>query len=233
MAENRNPRKPTGETGPVRMFMGPQGATAEFQKFAFPTQKDEIEALIAGDFLRMAESLLPFRVASHSQNKQNDFDFVIETSVGQKYLELAEVALLKSGSYSAAPSSYKPYDFAQEMLQLVLRKSAHYGGHPPQGLNLLLYITHWAFIPSDSAISLLQYWTLKNAHGFEGIYLYGPISPGDGIPFLIYPTPTEQWTAFDPERIRAATVQNLDPHAWKPGSRLNFQCDATTQRKTP
>lgn len=219
MSRHRSSRKPTGDTGPVRMSMGPQGGTAEFQRLAFPTQKEDIEALIARGFLRAAEPLLPFRVLSHSQNKQDDFDFDVATSSGQKHLELAEVAFLNSqpASYGAAPPSYKPYDFAQDVLQLILRKSAHYGGRPPLGLHLLLYVTHWTFIPSESTISLLRFWTVKNTHGFEGIHWYGPITPEEGIPFCIYPTPLEQWATFDPERFRSSVVQNLDPRGWKPG----------------
>jgi hypothetical protein len=219
MTKRKQLKKPTGETGPVLMSAGPRGADAEFQQLAFPTKKEDIEALIMRGFIRAAETFLPFRVQSYAPNKQADFDFDLLTSAGPKSAELAEVAFLKDvgGSYRAAPPSYKPYDFAQNVLNLILRKSTHYGGRPPAGLHLLLYITHWAFIPSQSTLSLLQFWALKRPHGFEGIYWYAPIMGDEGISFLIYPTPTDHWANFDPEALRSAVVQNLDPRGWVPG----------------
>jgi hypothetical protein len=219
MTKRRKPKKPTGETGPVLISAGAAGARASFQQLAFPTRKEDIEGLIMRGFIPAAGTLLPFRVQSYVPNMQDDFDFNLITSAGPKSVELAEVAFLKTvgGSYEAASPSYKPYDFAQNVLDLILRKSAHYGGRPPAGLHLVLYITHWAFTPSRSSLSLLQFWTLERAHGFEGIYWYAPIMSDEGIAFLVYPTLPEHWANFDPEALRAAVVQNLDPKGWVPG----------------
>jgi hypothetical protein len=220
MSNRQKPNKPTGETGPTLISFGPQGVKSEFQQLAFPKQKEAVEALIIQGFLRTAGALLPFHIESCTPNQQDDFDFSLTTSAGPKNVELAEVALLdnQTPSYRAAPASYKPYDFAQRVLDLILSKSAHYAQRPPTGLHLLLYITHWAFIPSESALKLLQFWTLKRAHGFEGVYWYAPIASQDGIPFLIYPTPSEQWSTFDPESFRSSEVHNLNPRGWVPGS---------------
>jgi hypothetical protein len=218
MSKRRKPKKPTGDAGPVLISFGPHEVRAEFQQLAFPPQKEEIEALIIRGFVRAAESLLPFRVHACTPNKQDDFDFDLATSAGPKSVDLAEVAFLNNQepSYKTAPASYRPYDFAQSILDLILRKSAHYGQHPATGLHLLLYITHWAFIPSESTLCLLRFWTFKRAHGFEGVYWYAPITAEEGIPFLIYPTPSEQWGTFDPERFRSSVVDNFDPRAWVP-----------------
>ena len=202
------------------MFMsaGPQGASAEFQQFAFPTAKEEIEDLVVRGFLRAGESLLPFHVESYVPNKQDDFDFDLVTSKGRRSVELAEIAFLSKsgGSYETVPSSYKPYDFAQEILALIHKKSVHYGGRPPAGLHLLLYITHWAFIPSMSTLALLQYWASQKPHGFEGIHWYAPITKDEGIAFPI--SPVQPPSGFSPEALRNSVVQNLDPRGWKPGA---------------
>ena len=217
MAKKRKPSKPTGESGPVFMSAGPQGAAAQFQQLAFPTAKEEIAALVVHGFVKAAESILPFRVESYGLNKQDDFDFDVNTTAGPKSLELVEVAFLEKagGSYTNVPSSYKPYEFAQAILGVILKKSRHYGGRPPAGLHLLLYITHWAFIPSMSTLALLQHWTATRTHGFEGIHWYAPITRDDGIAFPVFPVAVP--AKFDPEAFRGAVVQNLDPKAWTPG----------------
>jgi hypothetical protein len=177
MANDEKPRKPTDKSGQTRMSAGPTGASAEFQPLAFPTNKSEIEDLIVRLFIPASARWLPFRVDSYSPNEEKDFDFSLATSAGPKTLDLVEVAFLREsgGSYQAVRSSYKPYEFAQNVLNLILKKSAHYGGRPPNGLHLLLYITHWAFFPDQTTLALLQYWSLKSGHGFEGIYWLTPV----------------------------------------------------------
>lgn len=204
------------------MSGGSSGASAEFQPIELPHDKAGIETRMAEGFIRAAtfQALLPFRVQTIVPNAENDFDFNLETSHGPKVLELVEIAPLQQlgGSYDSATGVIKSYPFAEQVLRVILGKSGHYGSRPPVGLHLLLYITHWAFLPGDAITSLLQYWCLRQQHGFEGIYWYAPFDDTTGVAFLLFPTPEEHWRGFDPESKRESTLHNLNPRGWTPSA---------------
>jgi hypothetical protein len=216
-------RKPSGRIGPTMFSFGHDGPKAEFQPIPFPKTKEEIEAFIVQGFLRAAQQqgILQSPSLSASQNELNDFDFSLTTPSGNKSLELMEIALLEHlrGAYDKAPLAYKSYEFAQYILKKLKGKSDRYTTSTGAGLLLLMYITDWRFIMSDTVIALLQYWTLKDKHSFEGIFCYSPITPQDGIAHLIYPTPHGFWRGFNPELYQNNISHNLDPADWSTGSK--------------
>ena len=208
----RKHRKPTGITGPTRV--GPDGV--RFLQIPFPETKDEIEQFVVASFSREA---LPggLTIRSKHQNRENDLDFAIKTNKGGKFLELMEVAPLENlrGSYTSAPSSYKPYEFAEYIHAKAMKKSDHYAsGHAPK-IVLLLYVTHWTFTLSESVICLLQYWFATKPHCFEWIFAYHPIDQQTGIRHLLFPTPVDFWRTFDPNSLRENVVHNLSPMDWQ------------------
>ena len=76
--------KPTGDIGPTRATVV-EGGNVEvtFEKIAFPTSKDEVEAFIVQDFLvSMSAALAPhgetFIFGNPTKNAENDFDFCVE-----------------------------------------------------------------------------------------------------------------------------------------------------------
>ncbi|MCC7227811.1 MAG: hypothetical protein IT507_14100 [Burkholderiaceae bacterium] len=206
-------KKPVGTIGPIRLC----AAGAEFHKVRFPDTKDEIEALIVQAF---ASEIMPdgLMITNVDQNAENDFDFFLKTTDGNKYLELIEVAPLENlrGSYKVAPSTYKPYDFAAYILSKVLSKSVRYRGAKKSGIVLLIYITHWSFTLSESVITLLQYWLTTQSHSFERIYCYQPIDPASGVRHLVFPTPLDHWSTFVPDAFKDKLVHNLSPLLWNP-----------------
>ncbi len=127
-----------------------------------------------------------------------------------------EIAPLEHvGAYAAAPPSYEPYELAKYLLSKIQGKSEKYGKAKGVEQYLLLYITDWRFILSQSVMALLQYWTLTTAHNFTGIYLYMPMNKDEGISSLLFPTPADFWKNFNPESLKENLVQNLDPKGWK------------------
>ena len=82
------------------------------------------------------------------------------------------------------------------------------------GLLLLIYMTDWHFIISNTVVALLQYWTIQKKHNFEEIYCYCPITHQEGIAFLIFPTPRGLWKNFDPEEYKDRVTHNLNPQGW-------------------
>lgn len=208
----RQPTKPTGTIGPVRL----SGEGLEFQQIDFPRTKDEVEAFIVRSFLNSSGSL-PLAIDNFSQNEQNDFDFTINTSEGRKYLELMEIAPLENlrGSYQSAPSKYKPYDFAEYIFKKMMGKSDKYQGAASSNICLLIYITDWAFTLSETIVALLQYWAAHKQHSFQYVFCYSPIDQNAGVTKLIFPTPLEFWSGFNPEAFRNNEVINLSPLKWE------------------
>jgi len=222
MSDRKKLTKPTGITGPITVTFGATGSVAEFKQLEFPKTKEEIEKFIVNGFLKAAATLnfLPQAVVSASQNDQANFDFSLKlTGGGTKSLELMEIAPLENlrGSYVSAPASYKPYDFARFIFEKLMAKSQRYKASNQGGLILLVYVTDWHFVLSQTVTALLQYWTCHTAHSFEAIYCYSPMDESSGIAELIYPTQTEFWTTFDPERYKENLVINLSPTAWVSG----------------
>ena len=205
-------KKPTGAIGPTCI----SARGAEFLPIAFPRVKEEIEKFIVQGFVKNAGAV-PLAILSHKQNLQNDFDFTIETTEGIKFLELMEIAPLENlrGAYEMAPSSYKPYDFAEYIFAKVNRKSGKYWGARSSNICLLIYITDWAFTLSQTVVALLQYWLAHQSHSFQYIFCYSPIDIESGVSNLIYPTPIKFWKGFDPNKYRENIVHNLSPLKWE------------------
>src|SRR5690606_18601095 len=130
--------------------------------------------------------------------------------------ELMEIAPLENlrGSYASAPSQYKPYDFAQYIYGKAMKKSSRYVGKKSPRIVLLVYVTNWSFILSESVVCLLQYWLQSDPHNFEQVYVHHPVEPGFGFTSLLFPTPAVHWKNFDPATLKDNVVQNLSPLEW-------------------
>jgi len=208
----KSSKKPVGTNGPVSISEN----EIEFQKLEYPKSKEAIEIAIVRSF---ADGNIPggLQISSFYQQDQNDFDFKVESNCGDLYLELMEIAPLEHlhGSYANAPSEYKPYDFSKYIFDKAMGKSTRYGGSKVPRIVLLLYITDWAFVLSDSVICLLQFWMQNQAHSFLKVFVHQPIQEGFGISHLIYPTPGVHWRKFDPESLKDNLVKNISPVQWK------------------
>jgi len=230
MNQTNGHKKPTGDSGVTKISADAEGSKADFKRLEFPHTKDQIEKFIVENFLRLAPSagVFPHTNCTVLQNPESDLDFTLHCADKcPRKLELMEVAPLEHlrGSYTSAPSSYKPYEFGRYILNKMLSKSSKYGLSGQTELHLLIYITDWKFILSQSVTALLQYWTLKTSHNFAGIYVYMPINETEGVSQLIFPTPHDHWKSFNPDTLKDNVVQNLDPKGWKSGGNesSNFQ----------
>ena len=131
-------------------------------------------------------------------------------------MEIAPLENLQ-GKYKNAPSSYKPYDFAEWIYNKIMRKSDKYAGMVETKIILLLYITHWTFSLDKIATELLQYWIAENKNNFELIYFYSPCTEDFGRPQLISPTSLDVFKKrnFSPKRFKDIIVHLLSPFDWK------------------
>jgi hypothetical protein len=152
--------KPSGTSGFFQVRANEQGdISGAFVPTPYSTEKAEIERQMVVSFIssmnkNLATSCEEFFLSNPKQNQENNIDFTVDSPNGLAYLELMEIAPLK-GPYTTAPSSYKPYEFAKAVLAGIKQKSDHYAGTQGRDIFLLLYITHWSFIPSSSTLACL------------------------------------------------------------------------------
>lgn len=168
--------KPSGTSGFFQVQVNEQGnISGAFVQTPYPTEKAEIESQIIGSFIssmnkNLAVSGEEFFLSNPKQNQENNIDFTVKSPNGLAHLELIEIAPLK-GPYATAPSSYKPYEFAKAILAGIKKKSDHHAGTQWQDIFLLLYVTHWSFIPSSSTLACVIGW-LVNHTGSEQYFRF-------------------------------------------------------------
>src|SRR5689334_19880487 len=139
--------KPVGTSGVAHVKLEADAHSVDFAKVEFPPHKEGIEQAIVEGFMNSAREILPaLAIPAFKQNAQDDFDFtlLLEGSK-ERYLELKEIAPLKSASYDSASSSYMAYEFAQFIREIIRKQSKRYEGSTGPGLYLLLYVTDWRF----------------------------------------------------------------------------------------
>jgi hypothetical protein len=212
--------KPTGITGQIKLTVGGDGSgSAEFQQLPFPADKSESEKLIAQGFVA-AIATLPasqgqaLKITDLVQNGENDFDFSLNVEGVPSYLELVEAAPLK-GPYEKAPGQYSVYVFAEQVLANIGGKASKYsGGNIGKPLYLLVYVTHWTFIFSDSVIQCLRYWLGSIPSPFTGVFLYKPVTLNEGLTCWLHPA--EPRPGFHPNQVVNSMVTNFDPRSMRP-----------------
>jgi hypothetical protein len=216
-------KKPTGDIGPTQATVVEGGSVeVTFEKIVFPKSKDEIESLIVQDFLASVSKALAthgetFIFCNPTKNRENDFDFNVDSKHGPAFLELMEIAPLElfGGGYDKVPSKFKPYDLAQIVVTKVLKKATRYSGNIGLPLFLLTYTTHWGFTPSESTVALLRYFLAQQKLPFNAVFLYSPIEKGFGDARWLFPVPPELNAGINPEQLRDNEVLNLDPAKWQ------------------
>ena len=94
-------------------------------------------------------------------------------------------------------------------------KSRRYSGVQKTDIYLLTYVTHWAFIVSDTVAALLCHWLCENESSFKGMFIYSPINANEGIIQQLLPKPDNFPIDFEPEKYKSNIVHNIPPFAWK------------------
>jgi hypothetical protein len=208
--------KPTGTSGPFRATVDQHGSVSgSFERIAFPESKDDVEDFFASRFIHsmnkhLAASGEKFILANPVRNVENDFDFTATSPNGPAYLELLEAAPL-TGKYESAPATYKPYDYAQFILGEILKKSAKYPKAKVRDIFLLVYVTHWTFVLSETTVACLRYWLSQKPTAFRAIFCFSLFSAEEGTPRWLSPVPPELIRGFNPEAVRENVCHNLDP----------------------
>ncbi|MGA2446011.1 MAG: hypothetical protein ABSG50_11365 [Opitutaceae bacterium] len=213
-------KKPTGTTGVNYLGdLGPNTLSA-FEPAALTGSKSDNEMKVVTSFLKTAEhvGLKSQTPIVPVQNSEADYDFTLPTSGGEIVLELLELApseQMKAG-YTSASATHNVLDFCDSIFGQIAEKSTRYARPKKKRFDLLVYVIHWAFMPSQTCIELLQYWCVTKPHVFDDIYLH-LYAGAQGVSFVLFPAPHATLATFDPASVRGKKFTNLNPFDWKTG----------------
>ncbi|MDD3002644.1 MAG: hypothetical protein PHS06_02115 [Candidatus Shapirobacteria bacterium] len=210
-------KKPVGSNGIIRIHINKK--SNDFIKIKLPENKVDIEKLFATRFLQVIKEKKWFKKYENtnlSPNQENDLDFIVNFTC-ETYLELMEIAPLDyfKTDFENAPNLYYDYDFAKYILEKIIKKSNKYKSIKDRPIYLLLYITDWKFLLSDTVISLLQYWLAEGNHSFTEIYYITYTIDDSNDLFLIYPTEKEYFKNFNENKYKKNITYLPDPNKWK------------------
>jgi hypothetical protein len=204
-------RKPRGVNEVLKVT---GGLPLELIPSPLPTEKSGIEARILDLTLKAAEFMkidLYNLVSPPVQNDENNFDFTLDTASGTEYLDLVEIVL--EGGYDGASTSIAVGDMADQMFEQIKKKARKYGTRRRSNIHLLLYSTHWKFLPNESLISLLSLYCVRKHHGFKTVAVMMPIMDEAAVLWKCFPAALEITSnlAEHERSLRARVLTQLDP----------------------
>jgi len=213
-------KKPTGEVGPTRFLRSEEGGDISWNTVSFPHSKDEIEFLMARMFhdALIREGVRDF---TYRQNEENDFDFTLEFAHGSSYLELCEIFYRDvEGSNAGQPpyksrrTAIKDFAYAMQIAAAVYTKSNRYRQEGKTPIDLLLYVTHWRFSPSELTVRLVQHFLLSAPPIFDHVFFIKPVSDSEGDPRVLFPS-HDPLEGHVPEEFVDGEYLKLDPRRWR------------------
>jgi hypothetical protein len=217
------PNKPIGDDGPYKFGNG----TVERQKIPYPDTKVAQEEKMTALFVAACQRQLGISFTVQTL-PEADHDARLVSDTEEIDLQLKELVLSQeSGSpYETRANEYISGDFADEVIELIQRKHYAPTGRP---LWLVLYATHWAFMPHASVIFLLHKHFLREPGNYSRVFLMHILAADHGELDEIYPTVTGQsaqamFMFHDEEKTRNGRVNLLNPNAaQKTASGITFE----------
>lgn len=204
------PKKPTGQIGNIS-FCQATHPTIEWKLIHFSECKDQIEEKII-DYFVTAGTAAGFKILEVTQNIENDIDFSLTLPGGNIDLELSEIVYsIESGNpYQSRSNQINCVEFSRQIINLITKKSSKYSKNNIRPIDLLLYITHWAFLPNELVIRLAQHELNSIEHIFENVFLLIPLDQKNANLRPLYPSenPLEGRSS---EEFQDSTYVNVDP----------------------
>ncbi|WP_432475277.1 hypothetical protein ACRRRS_14925 [Brucella anthropi] len=204
--------KPTGNEGANRVIIKEDGsAVLSFERSYMGTDKADIERQIMARFSVAWHKL--GASFTYEQNGENDLDFTIkfadETLVD---MDLTEFILPadKGAPFNQPNRAYTFGMQADAIEHLVRRKDSHYSplGRPKQ---LLVYTTHWPFMPTWQVLRLVQVAFLKSPpKTLENVFFLYNVGEGD-CPVPLHPADPKLMENFNAEEERQRQFVRANP----------------------
>jgi len=156
------PIKTSGEIGPTRVTVTPEGETAEIVHTELPLDKEGLEQFFGSRFVTTFNETRPLgpnvEITNLKQNDTSDLDFKI-TCAAADYMELAELNPRSEpfGRSALRDGKLNVYEYAKWIFhRLIKKKALSYGPAVASRTMLLVYATHWQFVPSERVIECIQ-----------------------------------------------------------------------------
>lgn len=207
-SRTKDRRKPTGSVGHISV----DADSASFVTVRFPDSKADIERYILDRAIATAKSEqrnLYSLLEPPTQNSESDFDFTLRTRKGIAFLDLMEFAPLFGGGYLTAPTSFRPWEYAERLFRQLLRKSNKYGIAQRAPVHLLTYVTDWRF-HSPEVLGLVALWLGRERHCFATIFHYVPFEQYDGELTELYPLAVQYLSESDARGLRHGVIMLAD-----------------------
>lgn len=219
-------RKPSGENGFARVSVNDDGtASFELHKRELPAGKAEIEKFIVNQFAKQfeREGVPLFKV---TQNAENHFDFTLHLVGGRVFLELVEIIyrdppqqaaeMAKPGNpYGGRQIRVPTLQFAQQVRDIIAKKSTKYERPSGTPIHLLAYTTHWRFLPSEPVIRLVQHFLQTQPPIFETVFWLHSTDAERATLRVLFPAKPDPLEGRVPEDFAGAFSLTLDPANWK------------------
>lgn len=204
-------RKPTGEIGPLSI----RTAGVNWDKIRFPDEKISQEAKITSLFvtaMERSEDGLRLQVESLPEA---DHDARLIADGEEIDLQLKEIVIRpkRGNPYQSKTRRYDAGRFSDHLIEKIKQKRYASGGRP---LWLLLYPTHWAFVPAPSVEFLLHNYFRSGSSPYDRVFLMHLLTTDHAELTGLYPTVTGQRAqsilAFrDEVTARAQDFVSADP----------------------
>src|SRR5665213_107303 len=191
VSSKRVHKKPIGESGPVRVSHSADGdTTIEWQKIEYPAEKKDQELAIATSFVS-AQNAAQGSEWNLNPLKEDDFDFEIKNANNERYLELQEIVIpgkKRGPPYATGEQVIQPGKFAKTILSAIASKAIKYPNTLSRPLDLLIYTTHWRFVPNKSVLQLVSDGIHKSSYPFSRIYFFNRLNETESQTVDLFPS---------------------------------------------
>jgi hypothetical protein len=227
-------RKPIGESGPVVVGHAAGEPTVKCPKIDYEPEKSAQELAVAKSFVSVlnSERSSDWNVCPLTED---NFDFELVCAAERRYLELQEIVIpgKKRGSpYARGEQVIRSEKLADTILSEIRKKAVKYPSNLSQPLDLLVYGTHWRFLPNKTVLQLVAYGLGATTHPFSKGHFFTRLNPTEGRIVSLFPS-SDLIQRFDPRTARGNRYINFDPGSGVPfrdgdkiGVRLNLSPDA-------
>jgi hypothetical protein len=170
------------------------------------------------------------------QLNEDIFDFQLETGDEKRYLELQEIVIpgkKRGPPYAPEEQVIHSPKFAKTFLAEITSKAIRYSAALSQPLHLLVYTTHWRFLPNEVVLKLVARALEATMFPFDRIYFFTRHDVATGRFVLLFPN-KDLIKDFSPQQFKDHRYVNFDlgsgvavAEGDQVGVRFNLSPDAT------
>ena len=210
-------KRPIGESGPIRVTHSGDDPLVTWLRIRFPSDKAAQEMMIASAFAKelSAKEGVEWSV---DQLREYDLDFLLRSKTEQRYLELQEIIIPppKRGlPYASREQVIKSGKFADTIMSNIRKKAFKYPKALGRVLDLMIYNTHWRFLPNRIVLQLVAFALASIEHPFSRVYQLSMISETQAAVETIFPA-GKILSSFNYIAARATRYVNFDPALSEP-----------------